>query len=216
MTATDLEDVELQRIVDAAGPRGLVRGKAGGLYEQARRKLPPEMKSNGHVNPQMIPTPNLRGAMRGFEQQIANQISGQGTIRGRARAALIMNALFMREFYWLDDLAAIRTSLVTSLANFNPADRDARSGATENTYAAASRDMELGLIDISNRAWNRVRLEGNTPKRATVGSETLTPRSRLPAARSFTRRRHGPHGTVHAWLPVLRTLRMPPARSAAC
>lgn len=164
-TATDLEDVELQRIVDAPAREVSFAAKQEALYEQARRKLPPEMKSNGHVNPQMIPTPNLRGAMRGFEQQIANQISGQGTIRGEL-AQRIMNAHAGN--FTFDDLAAIRTELGRSLANFNPMIATLDRGQLKTAYAAASRDMELGLIDISNRAWNRVRLEGNTPKRATV------------------------------------------------
>ena len=113
--------------------------------------------------------------MRGFEQQIANQISRDRGQSGRAHA-IFMNA---HGILPLTTWPLSRTGAWCSLANFNPSqlDRDARSGATETVYAAASVTWKLGLIDISNRAWNRVRLEGNT-KRATVEeARNLTPRS---------------------------------------
>ena len=165
VTATDMEDAELQRIVSAPARETSFAAKQEALYEQARRLLPPESRSNGSANPQTVPAVNTRGALRGIEQQIASQISGQSTLGGPL-AERIMNAHAGN--FPLRDLSAIRTEVGRSLSNFNPMIASLDRGQLRTLYGALSRDIELGLIDVSNRAWNRTRIAGNAPNRATI------------------------------------------------
>jgi len=152
----DLSPAELNRVIEAPSRTTSFATRAEALYESAWKRLPKGMRRDNSQNSNQIGWKNMQETMRQIGRETANQISGQGTIGGPL-AERIMRA---RTHTNLSELRSIRTEIGRALSNFG--DFEARLDRTQlkRLYAAASKDMEAGLTDLSNRAWLRTKSTG--------------------------------------------------------
>jgi hypothetical protein len=152
----DLSPAELSRVIEAPSRTTSFATRAEALYESAWKRLPKGMRRDNSANSNQIGWKNMQETMRQIGRETANQISGQGTIGGPL-AERIMRA---RTHTNLGELRSIRTEIGRALSNFG--DFEARLDRTQlkRLYAAASKDMEAGLTDLSNRAWQRTKSTG--------------------------------------------------------
>ncbi len=152
----DLSEAELNRIIQAPSNQTSFPARAEALYESANKKLPPIMRKDGSKNPNMLATPNTRQALLQTQSEVGNQLgAGQNTVFGKLAADLINS----KTNFSFDKLRAIRTEVGRALSNFG--DYETRLDRTQlnRVYGSISRDMEVGLTDIANRAWERTRLD---------------------------------------------------------
>lgn len=158
--AADLSDAELSRLIRTPSSETSFATRAEALYEKAWRSVPSFMRINNTSNPNMLATANTRAALRGIEGDIANQIAGQGTIGGDL-AARIRNPRSGN--FTLDDMRAIRTEVGRSLSNFTPYQASLNRSQLKGLYGALSKDIEVGLQDLANRAYTRTGISNNRP-----------------------------------------------------
>ena len=148
-TSEDLSDQQLQSVIRAPSRDTSFGARSEALYERASRMVPAMMRENNSANPNMVAAVNTRQMLQQVEDQIANQISGQGVIAGplaeRLRNARASN-------FPLSDLMAIRTEVGRALGNTNPLQQTLSRGQLNGLYAAISRDIEIGLETLANRA----------------------------------------------------------------
>jgi hypothetical protein len=152
----DLSEAELNRVIKAPSSQTSFLARSEALYESANKKLPPIMRKDGSKNPNMLATPNTRQALLQTQSEVGNQLgAGQGTVFGKLAADLINS----KTNFSFDKLRAIRTEVGRALSNFG--DYETRLDRTQlnRVYGSISRDMEVGLTDIANRAWERTRLD---------------------------------------------------------
>lgn len=151
----DLSDDELRavRTTPSRDTSFAVRREAE--YEHAWRMLPDMQRINGTRQPQMVATANLQNAVRDLDGQIASQISGQtridGDIADRIRAGATQGQ------FTLADLRAIRTEIGRAMDDWNPTKPSLSQRQLRQLYAAASRDLEVGVTDLANTAFRRYR-----------------------------------------------------------
>lgn len=157
--AEDLSDAELGRVITAPSVDTSFRTKQEALYEQAWRQLPTQMRANNTANPQRIAAVNTRQAIRQIEGQVANQISGQTAIGG----PLVARFGNVNSHFSLPDLRAIRTEIGRSMDEYNPTQQSLSQSQLRSLYASLSRDIEVGVQDLANRALINSRLPANDP-----------------------------------------------------
>ncbi len=148
---SDLSKSELDRLVKTPSTQTSFATRAEALYERAWKRVPEFMKSDEKANPNQIGWKNLQDTLKGINRQTANQISGQGTLGGD----LAQRIMTPRSHTNLAELRSIRTELGRSLSNFGHFDTSLARSQLKSLYAAAYKDMEAGLTDLSNRAWIR-------------------------------------------------------------
>jgi len=158
--AADLSDAELQTLVRTPAADTSFAARSEALYEKAWRSVPAFQRIDETANPNMLAAANTRAALGGIDREVANQIAGQGTITGEL-ADRIRNSRAAN--FTLDDMRAIRTEVGRALSNFSPyqASLDRRQLGT--LYGALSRDIEVGLQDLANRAYQRTQISNNRP-----------------------------------------------------
>lgn len=164
-TAEDLTPLQLDAIVRAPADRTSFATRAEALYERAWRQIPELDRIDGRRNPNVVAAVNTRGALREIDNNIANQIAGQGTITGdlanRLRNAQAAN-------FPLADLRSIRTEIGRALSNTNPLQATLNRGQLKRLYGAVTRDIEIGLETLANRAAIATRRGDNRPDRMRV------------------------------------------------
>lgn len=156
-TAEMLDDAQLARLVRAPATETSVATRAEALYERAWRAMPGMMRVNETANGNLLAAVNTRTALRELQGHIANDISGQRVINGEL-AARLMNP---RANITFADMRAVRTEIGRALANRNPLQQSLDQGQLKSLYAAISRDMEVGLETLANRAAIRTQAGGN-------------------------------------------------------
>lgn len=166
-SASDLTDAELAQLVRSPASNTSFQSRAEGLYEKARRGVPNFVRSDESEAAARLAAPNTRAALQGLDQDIANQIAGQGTISGD----LANRLRDWRSHFSLDDLFAIRTEVGRAFGNLNPLQATLNRRQLGNLYAGLSRDIEVGLQDIANRAYIRAR-PGNNNHPSYIPPET--------------------------------------------
>src|SRR5690606_12998691 len=112
----DVSDAELNRIVRSPSRDTSFATRSEALYERAWRMMPETMRANATANPHMVAAVNTRQALRGVEQDIANQIAGQGTIEGDL-AERILDPRSGN--FSIPQLRRIRTEIGRALGNTN-------------------------------------------------------------------------------------------------
>lgn len=145
----DLSDAQVARVARASSRDTSFQTRAEALYESAERKIPELKRTDGTANPNQIPTVNLGNAIRSTMGEVANQIAGQSTIRGRL-ADLLTNGRANTQY---NQLRSIRTEIGRALSNFGQFETGLDRSQLKRLYAAATQDMEIGLRDLANRAW---------------------------------------------------------------
>lgn len=156
----DLSDAEVQRLTRSPAQDTSVAVRQEALYERARRQVPNLFREDGSRNPSLVPAVSTRGALQQIQGQLANQISGQGVIGGPL-AERLMNARAGN--FQLDDLFSIRREIGRALGNFGQFDQRLDRTQLRQLYGAISRDIEVSLIDLANRAYLRTQGSNNSP-----------------------------------------------------
>jgi len=158
-SAPDLSDAELARVIETPATQTSFAARREALYEYAWRQVPTMLRSDGRVNTRRLSPTSTRQALRQIDGQVASNISGQGTLNGPlANRIRNPNAHFS-----LDDLRSIRTEIGRAMSEFNPAQQTLSQSQLRNLYGAVSRDIEVGVQDIANRALLRSRLNPADP-----------------------------------------------------
>lgn len=164
-SAEDLTNFELEAAVRTPASQTSFATRAEALYERAWRQVPQMDRIDGRANPNVVAAVNTRNALNQIDANIANQIAGQGTITGpladRIRSAQAGN-------FSLQALRGIRTEIGRALSNTNPLQATLNRGQLKQLYGAVSRDIEIGLETLANRAAIRTQNGGNRPDRVDV------------------------------------------------
>lgn len=147
-TGGDLSGAEVAAITRAPSHQTSFAAKGEALYERAWNMIPPMLRADGSVNPNRLAAVNTRQVMGQVQDEIANQIAGQGRITGDLADRLV-NA---RAHFSLQDLRAIRTEVGRALGNFGLGDVRLDRTQLNQIYGALSRDIEVGIRDLANRA----------------------------------------------------------------
>lgn len=153
----DLSDAELGTLLRRPASETSFLARAEALYERAWRSLPNMFRINASRNPSRLGTPNTRAALTGIRNQIANQIAGQNTLRGDL-AARIVNP---NSHFSLGDIRAMRTEIGRALSGYNPLVANLSRQQLSSLYQGLSRDMEIGIQDLANRARIASRFSSN-------------------------------------------------------
>lgn len=154
----DLSDDQIGHLIRTPATETSAATRAEALYEKAWRMIPTIMRENNTTNPNMVSPVNTRNALRGIDDNIASQISGQGRINGEV-AERLRNP---RSNITLADLRAIRSEIGRAMSNWTPdAQNTLDKTQLRQLYAATSRDMEIALETLANRAALRTQLGNN-------------------------------------------------------
>jgi len=166
-TVEDLNDAQLNTVIRASSRDTSFATRAEALYERAWRYIPALQRADNSANPNMLAAVNTRRSLGQIDDAIASQIAGQGTIDG-ALAARIRNPRAGN--FTLSDLRAMRTEIGRALSNTNPLRPEAslNRGQLLDLYGSISRDIEIGLETIANRAAILTTRGHNQADRATV------------------------------------------------
>lgn len=148
-SAEDLDNAQLQQLVRMPATETSAATRAEALYERAWRMVPQMLRSNGTANPNLVSPVNTRMALQGVDDNLASQISGQGRING----AVAERLRDPRSGITLEDLRSIRTEIGRAMTNWAPdAQNTLDKTQLRQLYAATSRDIEIALETLANRA----------------------------------------------------------------
>ena len=159
--ADSLSDAELDVLVRTPARDTSFLTRQEVLFEKAWRSIPERFRIDASRNPERLAAPNTRAALSGIDDAIANQIAGQRTITGDL-AERIRNP---RSHFDMNDMRAMRTEVGRALSSMDPNQTRLNSTQLRGLYGALSRDIEVGLQDIANRAYLMTRAGGNRPDR---------------------------------------------------
>lgn len=154
--AEDLTDAQLHMLVRAPSSETSVAAKAEALYERAWRMVPDLLRSNGSRNPNLVPTVNTAAALEGIQGQIANQIAGQSTIV----SPLVERLMNIHSNMRLEQIRAIRTEVGRALSGGSDLEQSLSRTQLKSIYAGLSRDMEVALSSLADRAALRTTANG--------------------------------------------------------
>ena len=159
--AEDMSDQELGNIIAAPSANTSFKAKAEALYERADRALPDLTKSNGSVDPGMLKAVNTRQVVSQLQGQIANDF-GCSALPNDSLVSRLTNS---KSNFGLDDLRAIRTEVGRRLGGFGAtSDASLDRSQLRQLYGALSKDIEVGTMDLANRARINSNLPPSDPK----------------------------------------------------
>lgn len=148
-TAEDLSDGELARVIRTPAAHTSFAARQEALYEHGWRQMPDIARVTGVPGANTLAAVNTRQAMQQIDNSIVNNISGQNIIN-RELAERFRNA--DTPGFSFSDLRAIRTEIGRALNNNNPLQQTLDRTQLRHLYGAVSRDMEIGLETLANRA----------------------------------------------------------------
>jgi hypothetical protein len=160
----DLDDAALATLVRTPAQETSFATRAEALYENAMRQLPLQMRMDDTANPQLIRAVNTQraiGALRQAEE--AAQIPG-GVVNGRFGGLAQRIQTNVR----LPTLRSMRSAIGRDLANFSYADTGLDRTQLKSIYAALSRDIEVAVQDLANRAHIGTRVSNNQANHVSV------------------------------------------------
>jgi hypothetical protein len=155
----DMSDAELASIVRAPSQETSFAARQEALYEAAWRQIPARFKVNEHANANLIRAVNTQNAFRAIER--AEQASGISGGMATGRFAGVADRLETN--VTLPNLRAMRTEVGRALSNFGLYDTSLDRGQLKGIYAALSRDIEVAVQDMANRARLQSRVSNNRP-----------------------------------------------------
>jgi hypothetical protein len=155
--AEDMSQAELNRIIRAPSADTSFAARQEALFEHAWNQIPAKLKINSAANPDLMAAVNTKNA---FQQMAAAEakagISG-GIVGGRFAGM----ADRVKTNVTLPDLKLMRTEIGRSLSNFGIYDARLDRSQLKHLYGAISRDIEVGVMDLANRARIQSRLGNN-------------------------------------------------------
>lgn len=183
-TIEALDEDELMRVIRQPADQTSFGVRQEALYERARRMVPDMMRTDGSANPNLIPAVNTRQALQQIDGNIASQITNQTTLSGPLADRLrnIRSANFQ-----LDDLFRIRTEIGRDLGRVNQLESTLDRTQLNQLYAAVSRDIEIGLETLANRAAIRTQGRGNTGVPVDVARQAAGALNAFRTADRYTR-----------------------------
>lgn len=155
----DLSDAELGRVIRAPSDQTSFSARLEALYERAYRGLPPMMRSNGSVDPMLLPTANSATVVRDLVQNEARTGIRAG-LQGRY-GQMFETLSNYRANVPLATLREMRTAIGRELSNFGMYEASLDRTQLRRLYAALSSDIEVGLQDIAVRAARATQGQGN-------------------------------------------------------
>lgn len=158
--AGDLSDTELAAVARRPSAETSFAAKAEAAYERAWRALPDLVRSNGTQGNDRVQAVNTRSALGDVQGQVANQISGQGRISGDLAGRLANG----RSHFSIEELRGIRTEVGRALGNYGQFDARLDRTQLRQLYGSLSRDIEVGVMDMANRARNFSVLPPSDPR----------------------------------------------------
>jgi hypothetical protein len=147
-TAEDLSDQALTRLVRAPSSDTSFAARSEALYESAWRRIPALFRSNETANPNLVRAVNADNAFRGIVQ--AEQRAGISG--GIATGRFADMAERVRTNTTLPSLRSMRTEIGRALSNFGLYETGLDRTQLRQIYGALSRDIEVSIQDIANRA----------------------------------------------------------------
>jgi hypothetical protein len=183
-TAADLSDKELGIIINAPSRSTSFGARMEALYERAWRLIPNLKKeTTGAEDPLSVAAKNTRIALNEVDSNIASSIVSQNKLTGDL-AERIRNP--QAGNFPIHDLRAIRTEVGRALSNFGEMEVALDRSQLKVLYGALSRDIEIGLIDIANRAMKATKLPTDSERYLPM-SEALKAGGALRAFRTADR-----------------------------
>ena len=155
----DLSDAELQTLIRTPAANTSFATRQEALYESAFRKIPALLKRNGTANPNEVGTPNSALVAKGMQQAEESARIKGGVLEGRF-GKLIHDLQKNQSNFKLEALKAAKTEVGRALASFGNYDSRMDRSQLKALYAALSRDFEIGLQTVANRAYSRVGSNG--------------------------------------------------------
>ncbi len=162
--AADLSEAELAALIRAPAAQTSFVSRQEALFERAWRSIPERFRVDASRNPERLAAVNTRAALAGIDQNIASQIAGQRTIAGPLAERLRNRSAH----FDMNELRAMRTEVGRALSSLDPNQTRLNPTQLRQLYGAFSRDIEVGLQDIANRAYVMTRVSGNRPDRVAV------------------------------------------------
>lgn len=144
----DVDEAHLDNIIRTPASQTSFATRSEALYEKAWRQIPALMRENNTVNPNLVNPTNTRMVLDQVQGQIGSMIAGQTTLNG----PLVERLTNARSNITLGDLRAIRTEVGRALGSSNPLQQTLNRQQLMGLYGAISRDIEIGLDTIANRA----------------------------------------------------------------
>lgn len=155
----DLSDTELQKLIRTPAADTSFATRQEALYESAFRKIPALMKSDGSRNPNLVATPNSAAVASTLQRLEESARVKGGALEGRF-GQLVRDLQNKSSNFTLESLKAAKTEVGRALASFGNYDTRMDRTQLKQLYAALSRDFEVGLQTVANRAYNRVGSNG--------------------------------------------------------
>jgi hypothetical protein len=155
--AEDLSDSELHALVRAPSQDTSFAARQEALYEQAWRQVPARFKVNEANNANLVRPVNTQQAFGAIESAAARSgVNGTiGQLQGIADRA--------KTNVTLPALREMRTVVGRALGNFGLYETSLDRSQLKNIYGALSRDIEVAVQDMANRARIQSKVSPNRP-----------------------------------------------------
>lgn len=155
----DLSDAELQKLIRTPAANTSFAARQEALYESAFRKIPTMMKANNSRNPNLVATPNSAAVASMLQKLEESARVKGGALEGRF-GQLVRDLQNSSSNFTLESLKSAKTEVGRALASFGNYDTRMDRTQLKQLYAALSRDFEVGLQTVANRAYSRVGSNG--------------------------------------------------------
>lgn len=146
--AEDMSSNELAAIIRAPSSETSFAARQEALYEHAWRQLPERFKINGAKNPDELRAVNTNNAFKSMAAAEERAGISGGIVGGRFSSM----AERVGKNVTLDTLRAMRTEIGRALSNFGIYDARLDRTQLKQLYGAISRDIEVGIMTMANRA----------------------------------------------------------------
>ncbi len=157
--AEDLSDAELAALVRAPSQSTSFATRQEALYEAAWRQIPDRFRIDNTANPNLIRAVNTQNAFGAIQR--AEQTSGVSGGMASGRFAGVAERIGTN--VTLPTLRAMRTEVGRALSNFGLYETSLDRGQLKTLYGALSRDIEVAVQDLANRARIQSRVSANRP-----------------------------------------------------
>lgn len=147
-TAENLSDAALARLVRAPSSETSFAARQEALYESAWRRIPALFRSDDSANPNLVRAVNANNAFR----QILDFERRAGVTGGIAAGRFGQMAERVHTNTTLPSLRSMRTEIGRALSNFGLYETGLDRTQLRQLYGALSRDIEISVQDLANRA----------------------------------------------------------------
>jgi hypothetical protein len=156
-SAEDMSHAELAQIIRAPSSETSFAARQEALFEHAWQQIPAKMKINNAANPDLMAATNTKNAFQAMAAAEAKAGISGGIVGGRFAGM----ADRVKTNVTLPTMKSMRTEIGRALSNFGIYDVRLDRTQLKQLYGAISRDIEIGVMDLANRARNQSQLGNN-------------------------------------------------------